>query len=74
MVQQRIALAGAPVAGDSHARSLAADEEFDEVVTRRSDLPGKPVMALYRVQPSGGFIRQHTRDRGRGFHGRRSRR
>ena len=56
MVEQRIALTGRPVASDSHAGSLAADEELDEVVAGGRHLTGKPVMALDGVETSRGFV------------------
>ena len=74
MVEQRIALTRRPVAGDSHAGPLAADEELDEVVTCSRHLTCKPVMALDGVEPSGGFVRQHTRDGGGDLDAGRSRR
>jgi len=41
MVEQRVPLTRRPIAGDSHTGALAADEEFDEIVTRHGDLASK---------------------------------
>jgi len=46
MVEQRVPFTRRPIAGDSHTGALAADEEFDEIVTRHGDLASKAVVAL----------------------------